>query len=609
MPCNNSTLPMIGALLVIFGFEQIAFAQTDYNWIGNDGNYAVGGNWDLSAPPTGAFDERAIINVGIARVSNTVVEPAEVMIAHPAETAASLVIESGGNLTVYDDDLAIAEQLASSLGVEVGLDGAGTLVVESGGSLAAANIIVRGAGSSVTFGGNGVSPTNVTIGTTVSGKSSGTNVFGGTSFRVVGPNINYSTANFDLEPGSVFVPEITGAVHSTISAPGGVVTEGALSVEFNGYSPGINDTWNLFDTTAISGVFSSIEATGDSLPLGQRLTFNTVPNGSLGFFGQLGIEQQLVLKVNRATGAMSIETGTETVSLDGYTIRSNLGGINPSQWNSLQDQAVSDWRESPQGGTETLVSELKPTTSTAVTSGSSLQLGNAFEKPLATVFGTQELEDIEFEYFQPDGTVVQGQVVYEGDKQFNNLVLVVDPVDGEAILQNQSNLSVAIDGYNIHSDSGSLLPGGWLSLEDQAISSWTESNPTSNDLSELNSDNIQLVSGGDTFNLGSLFQTTSGGGTEDLTFRYVVEGESEFTDGIVVYRDISDAPGDFNQDGRVNGADLLLWQRNPGIGNLSDWQANYGSPLATSVSAIPEPHTLALCITIGISLLVHRQRS
>ncbi|QEG37393.1 LamG-like jellyroll fold domain-containing protein [Bythopirellula goksoeyrii] len=34
--------------------------------------------------------------------------------------------------------------------------------------------------------------------------------------------------------------------------------------------------------------------------------------------------------------------------------------------------------------------------------------------------------------------------------------------------------------------------------------------------------------------------------------------------------------GDFDVDSDVDGADFLLWQRNPSVGNLGDWQANYG---------------------------------
>jgi hypothetical protein len=44
--------------------------------------------------------------------------------------------------------------------------------------------------------------------------------------------------------------------------------------------------------------------------------------------------------------------------------------------------------------------------------------------------------------------------------------------------------------------------------------------------------------------------------------------ESDFTSAL---------PGDFDGDGVVNGRDFLAWQRNPSVGSLSDWKANYGT--------------------------------
>jgi hypothetical protein len=48
-----------------------------------------------------------------------------------------------------------------------------------------------------------------------------------------------------------------------------------------------------------------------------------------------------------------------------------------------------------------------------------------------------------------------------------------------------------------------------------------------------------------------------------------------------------------------DGRDFLLWQRNPSVGNLADWQANYGfgslSALTdSSNSAVPEPGSALL---------------
>ena len=61
---------------------------------------------------------------------------------------------------------------------------------------------------------------------------------------------------------------------------------------------------------------------------------------------------------------------------------------------------------------------------------------------------------------------------------------------------------------------------------------------------------------------------------------------------------VDPSSGDFDFDGDVDGADFLAWQRNPSVGNLADWQTNYGMTppsLATS-TAIPEPTSLLLII-------------
>lgn len=54
-------------------------------------------------------------------------------------------------------------------------------------------------------------------------------------------------------------------------------------------------------------------------------------------------------------------------------------------------------------------------------------------------------------------------------------------------------------------------------------------------------------------------------------------------------------PGDFDGDGSVTGLDLLLWQSNPSVGSLSDWDANYGSS-SQATAAVPEPGGMVLAL-------------
>jgi hypothetical protein len=56
---------------------------------------------------------------------------------------------------------------------------------------------------------------------------------------------------------------------------------------------------------------------------------------------------------------------------------------------------------------------------------------------------------------------------------------------------------------------------------------------------------------------------------------------------------------DFDNDGDVDGRDFLAWQRNPGIGNLADWQADYGTgSLVATQTAVPEPSTLPVLMLL-----------
>jgi hypothetical protein len=65
-------------------------------------------------------------------------------------------------------------------------------------------------------------------------------------------------------------------------------------------------------------------------------------------------------------------------------------------------------------------------------------------------------------------------------------------------------------------------------------------------------------------------------------------------------------PGDFDGDGDVDGRDFLVWQRNPSVGNLGDWQTNYGVGGLAAVSAVPEPSAVLLVFlasgTVGLRL-------
>lgn len=71
-----------------------------------------------------------------------------------------------------------------------------------------------------------------------------------------------------------------------------------------------------------------------------------------------------------------------------------------------------------------------------------------------------------------------------------------------------------------------------------------------------------------------------------------------YTTGEVTLLSVSSLPGDFDADGDVDGRDYLTWQRDPNVGSLNAWKANYGSSLESpgNLTAVPEPATTAMLI-------------
>ena len=330
------------------------------------------------------------------------------------------------------------------------------------------------------------------------------------------------------------------------------------------------------------------------------------------------------LKVDRQTGELFIINNSgESIEFDAYTISSASSALDPtnSQWNSLQDQGMPDWRESNPNASR--LSELKEVGVTSLPDGESLSLGSAFSGN-PTFIDDQSDEDLVFEYVGADGNVIVGAVEYVGQRIDNNLLVTIDPNTGAATLTNNAPFDVAIDGYALFSDVDALDPTGWNSLDDQDAGGgdWRESNPDSGRLVELKESGELILSPGMTINLGILYDTSIGG---DLGFEFLLAGELTATNGRVLFEPTDRLPGDYNDDGIVDAADYAVWRDNlgEGAGTLANdidggtigaaqymtWRRHFGavaSPLVLNSSQVPEPPAWLL-VVLGSSRDIYRR--
>jgi hypothetical protein len=572
-------------------------------------DWNVGGNWSFAAVPQAVpFEEEAVIENGdTVFIANAVPDVAGIVLARTAGTTGRLEVRAGGSVNAIDST-------GTPVGaVQVGVDGAGRLDVLPGGSLSAQSLSLN-AQSTLNIGGTGGAATlNV----------AGTMALNGAS-RVIGSTASVTAGTVSFGGTSAHTAELRAATHSPIRTTGGSATlNGAFKAALGvGFTPTVGTSWNIVDAAGISGNFSSVDLSAFTLGPGQAARLARVAGGVNGQLLQLQYRNVLTLNVDWTTHAVSISSPSgQSIAIDGYSILSGSGGLSVSQWNSLQDQGTSGWAEATP--TATALNELNSNV------GGSLNITStprALGTPFAPIIGPlgQNPEDLVFEYSGPSGEIVQGLVNYTGNRVLNNLLLTVDPATGQGQLKNSTLNPMSFDGYSITSSSGSLRPaaGNWSSLADQGISPWQEATPTVNALSELRTSGFTTLAPGASFNLGNLFTTT---GAKDLQLEFSMQGDplNQFRIGTVIYSTLSASNADFNGNGRVDGNDLMVWQRGLGItsgatlgqgdanadgsvngADLAIWRAQFGTgSAAVNGVAVPEPAAFVVALSfVGLAI-------
>jgi exodeoxyribonuclease-3 len=321
----------------------------------------------------------------------------------------------------------------------------------------------------------------------------------------------------------------------------------------------------------------------------------------------------LTAVVDRGAGAVLLRNNSqETVTFDGYSLQSPGGYLDPSDdaWRSLADAGEPGWHEANPGPTR--LSELNATGALTIAPGESVSLGRPYHET-PTELGQPYIEDLRLRFFTPDGETLFGNVDFVGWN--NNLVLLVDPSTGEAVLENQSPFEINFDSYRIASASGSLNVGdeGWISLAERAIDDWFEANPSAHGVAELHPQDASLLPSGARIRLGNLFAL---GGTPDLAMTFLLADESATRDALVLYEPFSTGcpDGDSNGDCRVDLADLNAVRNQfgeVGLGLAGDVNFDGTIDLADlnavrnhfgeENTAVPEPSTIALAFCVGLA--------
>jgi hypothetical protein len=586
-------------LLGIMGAIVLAASGTPALAIDNTWNVATGtwntaANWANGELPSAITNQVPVIsNNGTATLSGAVATNSVdgLVLGQIAATTGTLEIGAGGALTLIEDTSGTTGDGDGS--ALVGLAGSGVLRM-TGGSLTAVGVnSANGAANLIELSGAAA--------LTVSGSTS----LGGTT-RITGSGVNFNSGFLTLRATSALVAGITSAAHSTMKAPGAATINGTLSVEFTGVTPTFGQTWSLVESAAVVGNFTNagnVPVTGvPALAVGEVYRTRRVNGGAFGKKMELVHDRVLVLEVNRDTGAVNILNPlTGAIQINGYSVGSAAGSLKPANgsWNSLADQATPGWEEA--NPTATRLAELDPVTggNFNFSAVASKALGAPYDDGAA--FFTRGIggqgNDLVFDYTTTAGELIRGQVAYVGTGKMNTLLVTINPNTGAATLKNDSPGTMTIDGYSILSTGAALTPGTFTGLGSLLL---TTVSPTTSALSQLavNPNSPLAITAGQSFNLGSIF--TVGQPQTGFSVEFTVAGSTTIYNGAVRFQ--AGQAGDYNGDGKVDGADFLVWQRGGSpngatAGDLQTWKNNFGQSLSVAAAtATPEPAAALLCL-------------
>ena len=229
----------------------------------------------------------------------------------------------------------------------------------------------------------------------------------------------------------------------------------------------------------------------------------------------------------------------------------------------------------------------------------------------------------------------------------------VDPValtlqvysNGDVSILNDTDDPISFNSYRIESPTSDLNFAGWDSLSDQGISAvdgtdpgttpgdgigetWDEAGGSDDGvLAESFLLGSTTMASMDSIDLGSAFQV--GGDHSLLTFQYRDSGTGAIVTGDVEFLMAPGVNGDYNDDGKVDAADYVVWRKYQGttttlpndphggtIGSLqfNTWRANFGNMAPGSGGgsgangSVPEPGSAWLIAFALFAMAATRSR-
>jgi hypothetical protein len=194
---------------------------------------------------------------------------------------------------------------------------------------------------------------------------------------------------------------------------------------------------------------------------------------------------------------------------------------------------------------------------------------------------------------------------------FVGLSAIVDRSNGNITLRNTASAPFDFDFYQFDSASSSLNVTGWNSLSDQNFQSvgggigqsWDEAGGSdAGSLGEAYLQSASTLAGGATVSIGNAYNNGING--EDLVLRFRLPSGLVLTGNVEYFGVAPGIAGDFNDDGKVDAADYVVWRKTDGSpGGYNAWRMNFGlntgsGAALAGAASVPEPATCGLACLI-----------